>query len=235
MDQPQPKLRVTAGYYPATVPIDGYAINVRITRLTLDQWSAFSAGFQRIVDPHSARLVTMRMPGPEQETHGEAFVVSAAEIRRRRLVEMTDDQRAAYERLMDEEEIFARSFLAESISRYVTVVPGQIEEVDDATQTTRAITAGADIVRLYGARRSVLSALMDAILEQNTLSPAAKNGSPLGSGSQTSSAGLEDQAAPGVRPGAPALSVSDGRSVTSGVATASIEEHPSGLAIAVRS
>lgn len=213
MDQQKPKLRVVGGYFPAIVPIDGYAIDLRITRMTLDEFGAFTEGFQQTQDPHSSRLVSMRMPGEEQATDATgAFVISDAEIRRRRLVDMTPEQRADYQRQHDEEEAFARAFITDAISRYVTVVPGQIEEVDEAG-AAHDVTQGADLVRLYGARMDVLFGVFTAIASENTLSVPQKNDSS----SRVASTPSSDAREP--NPGT-AASAADAPSATSGAVTA---------------
>jgi len=254
-----PKLKVTSGYHPATVPIDGYAIDLLITRMTLDDFAAFIAGLRHVFDAHSDRLVSMRLPGEEQERRPAAltdeqqlvefseavdlykddrlhsllgaykasiversdFVIPDTEIRRRRLVEMTAPQRGEYERLHDEEEDVRRTFLGNSISRYVRVVPGQIEVTDHATGQTHDATEGSELVTLWGARRDVLMATLRAIRDKNMFRPALKNDSPSPSDSLPSSNGPEGPEASGVRPAPPATSADGAPSVTSGAAMAS--------------
>ena len=262
------KIRTRRGTFPVTLAIDGYAIEATVTRLTIDEYGAFMRGFSRTQDQHADRLVSMRVPGEEQERRElaaeapapdadalgayaeavalykddrlttllaayqvlvaawprpEAFVIGDAEIRRRRLVEMTAAERAAYERQRDDDETFSAAFIAEMLTKHLRILPGQIVEEDPETGEDHEITSGADFVRLYGARREVLGQALALLYRENTLSEAAKNGSSSPRASQTSSHAREPITTPerGPSPEAPAPNAGSEPSVTNATATAS--------------
>lgn len=235
------KIRVKKGGYPVVLPIDGYAIDATVSRFTVAEFAAFARGFQRVTDPHSVRLVSMRMPGEEQDTKLAAgsedrreFVITDEEIRRRRLVEMTAEQREEYERLHDEEEQFAGRFISEQLAAHLVLAPGQITEGDGEDE--REITSGADFVRIYGGRRDVLQAALMAIRVQNTLPESLKNDSSSQRDSPRSLDAREldttDTVGDGTRPEDPAQSVVPEPSATSGTVMASSEGMSSGLMVA---
>lgn len=162
-------------YYPATIRLHddttGAAedIRLRIKRLTMEEFIAFSRDYRRVSDPPSERIFA-RQPGPEQEkTEQGDYVISDAEVRERRLRAMSAEERAAWEIQDQNDEAFAREFLLRSISDYVTVEPGQIQD-----EAGRELTTGADLIRLFVARGDVIQQLVRLIWTENTLSPDQK-------------------------------------------------------------
>jgi hypothetical protein len=228
-----PKLKIKSKVYPIELQIDGASIDATVTRFTLAQFSEFKRGWNRLNEPHSERLISVRMPGEEQErlpkedgTPGE-FAISAEEIRRRRLVEMTDEQRAEYNRLHDEEEAFAAQLMEEMLSRHLRIKPGQIEVEDpDGVLPSAEVRTGEEFVRMFGGRDEVLGAAFRAIYIQNILPESVKNSLSSQSASQPGSSGSEqtDPKVSGLRPDARAESASSEGSATSEAATASSEK-----------
>lgn len=268
------KLTVQKGGFPVVLNIEGVGIDATVTRLDLDQAAAFARGYARIRDPHSVRLVSMRMPGDEQERRvipdansedaqkqlaairavratiadagaatqllddviaaltaavprlpqKEEFVIDDAEIRRRRLVEMTDEQRARYEALVAEEDAFADAFVRDQLSAHLTIAAGQIGEGPEGEAVD--VTSGADFVRIFGARREVLLHALSTLHDENTLPAPLKNALRSLRDSQRSSGARERKAmttADGERPEGPATNVESTPSATTGTATASSE------------
>lgn len=166
-------------YYPVTIPIDDpetgdkQNVKMRVRRLNIEEFAAFSAKFRQSSN-HPSRALVARLPdGDEQEKDDTgAFKVSDERVLERRLVEMSDEERARYDAMDAAEETFAREFLRESISIYITVESGELFEEKDGKD--EPIINGVDLVRLYGARRDVLSALLNAIWSENTLSAHEK-------------------------------------------------------------
>jgi hypothetical protein len=113
-------------------------------------------------------------------------VVDDETVRRRRLVEMTEDERAEYDSMDEEESRFADKFLSDAIRNYVTVEADQLFE-DGPDGEQRQITAGADLLRVFGGRADVLSQLLRAVHYENCLSAAAKKALRLVSDSARSS------------------------------------------------
>lgn len=108
-------------------------------------------------------------------TPGSAFVVSDEEIRRRRLVEMTEEQRASYERLRMEDVQAYASFLDEAIGQYIRIPAGEVSWVDADTNAESDVITGKDFARCFGARAEVLQQVALAIRSVNQLSDLEKN------------------------------------------------------------
>src|SRR4051812_37650377 len=61
------KIRTRRSALPITVAIDGDEITATVTRFTSAQYGEFMRGFNRTQDPHSDRMITIRVPGEETE------------------------------------------------------------------------------------------------------------------------------------------------------------------------
>ena len=160
------------------------------------------------------------------EPGDEEFVMPDAEVRKRRLAEMTPEQRAAWDVLDAADEQRAADFIIDTISRYVTVEAGEIEqEGEDGTVT--ALTSGADVVRFFGGHASALRSLVGCVREENTLSTALKNALRSARDSRRSS-DAADLDPVGAKPDAPVPPVESGDSAATADVTASIADAPSG-------
>ena len=153
------KIRVQKGGIPVTLTIDGQAIEATITRFNTPGWAEFMRSFRRTQEPLSERQLQIRKPD-------EDWSVPDAEIRRRRLRDMDDTQRAEYERLAREDEAFALTFLVDTLSAHVTLKPGQVQIVDEDTEEVVDVTTGAEFVRAFGGRQDVLIEALRAIAAQ---------------------------------------------------------------------
>lgn len=165
----------------------------------------------------------MREASPEPV---EVFEVDAAEIRRRRLDEMTPEVREAWERQKDQDDAFVSQFIHEAISAYVTVAPGQIV-VEDVEGVERDVTSGEELARYFVGQPFLLGQIAGAIFAENTVPESLKNEWRSRSGSPASS-GERDQVASGPTPVPIAANVESVASVQIVDATVSSESSPSG-------
>lgn len=143
---------------------------INVARLGVEAMAVFMRDYQRMSDPPSNRLIFVRKPeGEEQErnANGEP-VVPLSVIATRRLAEMTDEQRAKYDKLDAEDEAFARAFLIRAVCEYITVPEGALE-FDGVP-----VLDGKGLLRVFGGRRDVLQQLLVAIYAENSMSAAEK-------------------------------------------------------------
>lgn len=104
----------------------------------------------------------------------DKFKVSDEEVRRRRLVALTEAERASYDAMRLKDMQAYAEFLDEALSQFVRVVPGQIDFEDVDAGQTIDVTTGADFVRCFGARGDVLQQVVILIRQINQLSDAQK-------------------------------------------------------------
>lgn len=188
-------------YYEQNIPIDdgvegtGALLPVRIKRFTVAEMQAFQRGFSRLSDPPSKRAIFRKPDGDEQEKTTQTVVTKKAapdgtvtetarevleyqipdsEITRRRLQEMTPDQRAAYEQAEREDEAFVLAFASESIAAYTWVPTHVTLEVEQDDGTTTTSKTGADLVTVFGGNLAMLIRLTAAIHAENALSAELK-------------------------------------------------------------
>jgi hypothetical protein len=263
-------------YYPATLPLDGEEIKIRVHRMSATEFREWARAHDRVVDPSSERSLTIRDPNREDEIAkrlvprawtdaetaaaeaiatleafieidvrmaasiaalkalipaepgDEVFVMTDAAVRKRRLDEMTSEARAAWDVVDARDEAFERDFIINTITHYVTVEKGEIDqEVDGAVVP---LTEGADLVRFFGGHATALRHLVGAVREENTLSTALKNALRSARASRPSSgaAGLDPL---GATPAPPAPPVESEDSAAIEAATASTADAPSGSTV----
>lgn len=175
--------------FPSCVPIDGQLIKITVARMKVGEASAFRRAYHRLTAPESIRILSTRKPGEEQEKRlvprpptaeenaepeAEVFLIPDAEIRRRRLAEMSPAEREAFDVLDAREDVENDAFIEKAIAQYVTVEAGQIEETNMATGDVTAVTTGADLVRIFSSRPSVLVDLVTVIRIENMLPESQK-------------------------------------------------------------
>jgi hypothetical protein len=214
-------------YHPALVLIEQALVRVRVARFTLEQFKLFKREFDQINSEAHKRPLLIRHHGDEEQVgdDGKTFVIPDDEIMRRRLAEMTPEDRATYEKADAAAEDFAESFVKRALTDYVTVEEGEIEITENGVP--RWLTTGAELVEFFGARQAVLRNVLAEVYLQNTASDALKNvwRSRLGSGDSS----LErDPEANGARPEPPVESVKSEGSAGSEAATASTAAISSG-------
>lgn len=171
--------------------------------------------------PFEQELVAaLRALVPEESTE-EEFVLPLDVIQARRRAEMTPERRAAWQRLVDEEDAAVDGFTQSAIQDYLTVEPGQlVERLADGT--TRSLTSGADFLQAFAARGEILHLAIAAVRAENFLPEARKNALRSLFASTTSSP-EPSPAAPGSGPAPTAAAVEPKASATSVAATVSSE------------
>lgn len=119
----------------------------------------------------------------------DQFLVPDEEIRRRRLVEMTDGERTRYDRLRAEDAEAYGRFLSEALGQFVRVAPGQLAFEEDGE--VRDVLDGEQLAKCYGARTNILQQIALAIRAINEMTEAQKNDWRSRSDSSTSSTGRD--------------------------------------------
>lgn len=103
----------------------------------------------------------------------DQFIVPDEEIRRRRLLEMTDAERTRYELVRKQDAEAFGLFLSDALQHFVRVEAGQIEFIDDKEVTVDVLN-GEQLAMCYGARPDILRNISMAIRAHNELTDAAK-------------------------------------------------------------
>jgi hypothetical protein len=150
----------------------------------------------------------------------EAFVIPLDEIRRRRIAEMSVEERAQFEALEQREDDDVDRFLTETVSRFVSVEPGQLVETDLASGEVSSVTTGEQLVGIFGARQDVLLGLVDMVRIENTIPEASKKAlRSLFASSVSSSAPAKDPAGNGPAPTATPVGERDSAPVVDATAS----------------
>lgn len=229
-------------YYQRDIPLDdgvegeatGQACPVRVRRFTVDQLQAFQDGFARVMHPTAERYIYRLSTDDEQALRpdGRTYVVSAAEVERRRLAEMPPDTRAAYDDAVKADSDFMAHFCSQAIAAHMWVPPGVRVVVIQDDGTERLVTDGAGLVEAFGGNLSMLVQLTKVIHEENTLSPEEKKALRLRFASTPSSPTPAGGAAvDGVRPAATAPRAGREGSASSGDVSADPDPSPSGSTV----
>lgn len=178
-------------YYERDVAVDDVTgdamIPIRIRRFTKDQLMAFSLGWSRCEHPPSDRYVYRKPEGDEQVIDGKRYVIGTAEIRRRRMAEMSPEDLAAFELAETADAQFIGHFCAEAIRDHVWVAPQARVLVEDDQGETRPVRTGDELADMFAGNLSILLRLAQAIHEENTLGPAEKKTLKRWSASMTTS------------------------------------------------
>lgn len=171
-------------YYTRNVALDdedadGQMLPLRIRRFSIAQLQAFQRGFERLTHPTSERFIFRKPDGDEQARDDkQAFVVSDAEITRRRESEMDETKAAVYQACKDADDAFMVEFCSKAIAEHVWLPKGfrVIVERDDESQIVVEGGAGSGnaIVEAFGGNLSFLTRITSAIHAENTLTPEAK-------------------------------------------------------------
>jgi hypothetical protein len=174
-------------FYDRTVRIDDAEGNVvelpvRIRRFSVEQLQEFAAGYRRCENRAADRFITRKPDGDEQEMQelviGKMTVkvpmIPDAEIRRRRLLEMSDADRERFEAQEAADETFIAEFSAKAIREHVSVKPGVRLLFETEEGSTRELQSGNDLAEAFAGNSSTLAALLNAVREENTLSADEK-------------------------------------------------------------
>lgn len=167
-------------YYSRTIQIDADAdpVPIRIRRFTPDQLLVFQQGWQLIESPESERVI-YRKEGEDG--------VPMAEVRRRRLAEMTPDERKAFDALEAHEAQRTMEFCCEQIRQHVSIDSSVRLVVEDEQGDPHTISTGAQIVDMFAGNKAVLHELVAVIAYENVLSAQQKKTSRARSDSSSSS------------------------------------------------
>lgn len=150
-------------------------VPIRVRRFTAAQLETFLLGFDRLANPPSERVFYRRSEGDEQaKTAAGLFVVSQSEVRRRRLEEMTPEQRAAHQAQRAADEQFSIQFCAEVIRDHVWLPPGVVLKLEDDDGNERRVRKGAELAEAFAGNLATLQGFVRAVFEENALSGEQK-------------------------------------------------------------
>jgi hypothetical protein len=182
----EPRVITIKSYYDRTITIDvdgePVAIPIRVKRFSLEEALDFSQRFKRVEDPPAQRVFYRKLGTDEWDrtpvtvrgSTFEIFTVSDDEIRRRRLIEMSDDERARYEQQAAEDDAYTSAFCEDVIRRYVWIKPGVKVIFDIEGGQPIDVSTGESIVRAFAGNLDIMRELVRAIKDENTLSAADK-------------------------------------------------------------
>lgn len=155
--------------------------------LTAEQQSGFVSALDRIeasTDETAENKVPQLLMLSRQilvaATTNEPFVIADAEIRRRRLLEMTDQERANYDRAVAADEAAFEAAVRKGLKEFVRVAPGQIAVETEDGATIEVLTGEQLLEHCIGSEANVLFDILLKIRAANTLADLEKNdsGSP---------------------------------------------------------
>lgn len=203
--------------YPATVTIDGRPLRIRVKKFTLDEYTTFQRKFQRIgiTGKKDQVFIEQHRRRDDSRVDWKDGLEPVDHVLARLELEQSEAERDARRLRDDAEEAFAREFLVESVTKFVTVEPGQLYR----RQSQAPITAGADLLQAFAARQDVLQELLSVIYVENCLSDDIKKKLKALSDSEPSSTPATPTAA-GDRPAPTATPASDSDSAPVDAATA---------------
>jgi hypothetical protein len=166
-----------------------------VRRFTKEQLVEFRVGLRRVRNRTADRYLSRKPEGDEQEkdtitiggTTVPVFRVPDDEIRRRRLLEMSSEDRNRFEELDAEDERVIADFCAKAIAAHVWVKPGIKLMFEDAHGVQRQLSTGADLVEAFSGQATIQREIVEAIEEENSLSPEEKKRSRMRSASTSSS------------------------------------------------
>ena len=191
--------------------------------LSVERQTGYAAALQIIeaspsekVEEVVAKLVKLCRQILTEVTFSEDWLIPDAEIKRRRMLEMTDQERVNYDRAVAEDQAAFEAAVHKGLKDFVRVVPGQIAIEDEAGQTVE-VTTGEQLEQCIGSEPNVLFEILLEIRRANTLSDLEKNGSGSPSTSSLSSS-ERDLKAHGAPP-APAEAAATTDSATTAGAT----------------
>lgn len=204
-----------SNFHKTFIVVDGESVNLKIKRLTVDENTAFQRNFNTYNKlKRGSELALQR--GPDEEA------LSAAEIDAKRFFLATDEERARLLEREAKDSAEGNAFVISAIAEYVTAEPGQIVDEDSGQD----VTAGADLVRFFGARNDVLIDMLVSIHLENTLSEQKKRMLRLQRASLITSP--EAETATGEKPAPTAESAESAASAPHAAATVLSEPIPSG-------
>jgi len=209
-------------YYPHDLPVDGVngdeTIPLRVRRFTHGQLREFMAGWSRVENPPHERAI-YRKPD-------EAADLDMGEVRRRRVAEMDDATRQAFEAQERQDIDHNVDFCQQQIRAHVWVAPGAKVVFEDGDGDTRAIKTGDDLVHVFGGNVEMLLTMTGILMLENTLGGQKKRTWRSRLASRASSS-TPPPAADGTKPAATAASAAPPASASPEAASVSPAPTPS--------
>ena len=153
---------------------------------TTAEWRAFKRGFMRMNTPPQGRMMERKPDEQETKEDGSGFAIPTAEILVRRVAELSPEEKAAYDREVDAYEAWACDWIADVVTRYAQIKPGQLAVVDNEGVETET-TDPRFLVQLLAARPEILQQVAYEIWTETALSEKVKNALRSPSTSSTSS------------------------------------------------
>lgn len=175
-----------ANHYRRKVRIDDaegndIELELCVRRFSAAQLQTFTEGWKRTTAPRAEWQIARTSPEEletEVQTVGRltrsVFKVTDAEIRRRRLNEMTPEQLAAFRRTEDEDEAFALKFYTDAIREHLWIPAHVTLRLEGDNGDVRTLRTGQDLVDAFAGNLSTLAMLVLLILQENTWSPDQK-------------------------------------------------------------
>lgn len=210
---------------------------LRIRRFSVAQLQAFLPGFERMVNPPSERIFARQADGPEQEQDEQRrYRMPFTEVRRRRLAEMTAEQRAAFDVEAQADQAAILAFCTEVVAQHVWLPPDVSLRVQSDGGGTRKLRTGlgvdanrpgAELAEAFSGNLLTLMAIVQMVADDNMLSAAAKKVWRSSPSSRPSSSGPQDR---GARPETTAGNAATAASARRGRASARRRRPRSGAA-----
>jgi hypothetical protein len=136
-------------FFTVPFPIDGDEVRLRVARLSPDEFADYERNLFRFGRVGHRRTKALKAAGEDDEAQD-------------RVIAQIDQERAE-----------ERVWHSEVIDRYLSVEPGELEDVA-ADGTAIPVTSGRDLVRLYG-QGDLVSSLIALIYGENKLKDSEKN------------------------------------------------------------
>ena len=167
------QLKITKSY-PFTIDIDGEPVNFLLKRMNYGECLEFRQRARRSGEPTYLRFIERdptSIPEMERNEDGE-YKIPIADLANDKVGELRGDKRLEFKAALVEDEETAREFVKWIFDKFVKCAGGLIEEQEDGTD--KSVTKGIDIIRIFGAREDVISQIVTAVREENTLSVEQK-------------------------------------------------------------
>ena len=219
-------------HFETTLPLsneDGeiHDVTFHVARFTEQQRQEFMAKWKKAGTPASEATTAARKSDRPEEfaraDDGKTFVLTTADIRARRLSEMTKEEYDAFVDQEAEEEAFSGAFVRYVVLTFVTMPSGQGVTMETEDGATVEVTTGEQIMQAFGHNHQTLLEIYSAVYRENMLTGAAKKALRSLSTSESSLRAFPKEVA-GETPENPVAPVAPQDSVASAAVTASTAE-----------
>lgn len=150
-----------------------FDLRVTVRRWTKGERDAWIREYRHHGMPPSTRLLGRKPDECDRDPVTQQYLIPDAAIDARRLAEMSADERAAYDRMVDEETEAGNAFLIRTLSTYLTVEPGQLT-YETETGETRPVATGEDFVKAFAGNGPVLQRALMLVHYENDMTPLQK-------------------------------------------------------------